>query len=216
MPGPPATNLAPSSIPFLIKVCILLYWVSEITGPICSPSFFGSPTSKFSVYFFNLSTASLYIDFSTSILVGALHDWPEFLKHLKAPLSIASGSASLNIIFAPLPPSSKLTLLKSFAAFWEINAPALVDPVNEIILTSGWLVNASPVVAPSPLTKLNTPAGILVSSISSANIIDDNGANSDGFKTIVQPDAIAGITFKQTWFIGQFHGVINAHTPFGS
>ena len=69
--------------------------------------------------------------------MGALHDWPEFLKHLKAPLSIASGSASLNIIFAPLPPSSKLTLLKSFASFWEINAPAQVDPVNEIILTAG-------------------------------------------------------------------------------
>ena len=34
--------------------------------------------------------------------------------------------------------------------------------------------------------------------------------------TIVQPVAIAGITFKQTWFIGQFQGVINAQTPFGS
>ena len=194
----------------------MLYWVSEITGPICSPSFLGSPTSKFSAYFLSLSTASLYIDFSTSILVGALHDWPEFLKHLKAPLSIASGSASLKIIFAPLPPSSKLTLLKSFAAFCEIKAPALVDPVNEIIFTSGCAVNAFPVVAPSPFTKLNTPAGNLTSSMSSASIIDDNGANSDGFKIIVQPDASAGITFKHTWFIGQFHGVIKVQTPFGS
>ena len=216
LPVPPATNFAPSSIPFWIKVCILLYWVSEITGPICSPSFLGSPTSKLSVYFFNLSIASSYIDFSTNILVGALQDCPEFLKHLKAPLSIASGSASLKIIFAPLPPNSKLTLLKSLAAFCEIKAPALVDPVKEIILISGWLVRASPVVAPSPLTKLNTPFGNFTSSIISASIIEDSGANSDGFKTIVQPAAIAGITFKQTWFIGQFHGVINAQTPFGS
>ena len=187
-----------------------------MTGPICSPSFFGSPTSKFSVYFFNLSTASLYIDFSTSILVGALHDWPEFLKHLKAPLSIASGSASLKIIFAPFPPNSRLTLLKSLAAFCEINAPARVEPVNEIMLTSGWLVSALPVVSPSPFTKLNTPAGNFVSSINSARIIEDKGASSDGFKIIVQPEAKAGATLRQTWFIGQFHGVIKAHTPFGS
>ena len=80
---------------------------------------------------------ALYIDFSTNILVGALQDCPEFLKHLVAPLSTASGSASLKTIFAPLPPNSKLTLLKSFAAFFEINAPARVDPVNEIISISG-------------------------------------------------------------------------------
>ena len=119
-------------------------------------------------------------------------------------------------MFAPFPPNSKLTLLKSFAAFCEIKAPALVDPVNEIIFTSGWLVKASPVVAPSPFTKLNTPFGNFASSINSAIIIADKGANSDGFKTIVHPDAKAGITFNVTWLIGQFHGVINAQTPFGS
>ena len=99
---------------------------------------------------------------------------------------------------APLPPNSKLTLLKSLAAFCEINAPALVEPVKEIMSMSGCLVNASPVVEPSPLTKLKTPGGKLVSSINSAKIIDDNGASSDGFKTIVHPEAIAGITFKHT------------------
>ena len=90
------------------------------------------------------------------------------------------------------------------------------DFAQDIMSIPTWLDIASPTTGPRPLTKLNTPAGILDSSISSANIIDDNGANSDGFKTIVQPDAIAGITFKQTWFIGQFQGVINAQTPFGS
>ena len=84
---------------------------------------------KFTCIFFKLSTALLYIDFSTSILVGALHDWPEFLKHLKAPLSIASSSASLNNTCS-LSPNSKLNLLKSFAAFCDIKAPALVDPVK--------------------------------------------------------------------------------------
>ena len=70
--------------------------------------------------------------------------------------------------------------------------------MKEIILISGWLVRASPVVAPSPLTKLNTPFGNFTSSIISASIIEDKGASSDGFKTIVHPDAIAGITFKHT------------------
>ena len=99
---------------------------------------------------------------------------------------------------APFPPSSRLTLLKSLAAFCEIKAPALVDPVKEIIFISGCLVSASPVVDPSPLIKLKTPGGNLDSSIISARIIDDKGASSEGFSTIVQPDAIAGITFKQT------------------
>ena len=49
--------------------------------------------------------------------MGALQDCPEFLKHLRTPLAIASESASLKIMFAPFPPNSKLILLKSFAAF---------------------------------------------------------------------------------------------------
>ena len=69
--------------------------------------------------------------------MGALQDCPEFLKHLRTPLAIASESASLKIIFAPFPRNSKLIHLKSIAAFWEINAPALVDPVKEIISISG-------------------------------------------------------------------------------
>ena len=52
-------------------------------------------------------------------------------------VSLELGGKGANIILAPLPPSSKLTLLKSFAAFSEIKAPALVEPVNETILTSG-------------------------------------------------------------------------------
>jgi hypothetical protein len=46
--------------------------------------------------------------------------------------------------------------------------------------------------------------------------MDDKGANSDGLSIIVHPAASAGITLRQTWFIGQFHGVIRAQTPFGS
>ena len=50
----------------------------------------------------------------------------------------------------------------------------------------------------------------------SASTWADSGANSLGLSTMVQPAAIAGATLHITWFIGQFHGVINAHTPAGS
>ena len=69
---------------------------------------------------------------------------------------------------------------------------------------------------PSPLTRLNTPAGTPASSRISANRIAFNGATSDGFSTIVQPAANAGATLQPIWFNGQFHGVIIPHTPTGS
>ena len=53
-------------------------------------------------------------------------------------------------------------------------------------------------VAPSPFTRLKTPAGNLASSIISANSIEESGAISDGFNIIVHPAAKAGITFKFT------------------
>ena len=55
---------------------------------------------------------------------------------------------------------------------------------------------ASPTIGPSPLTKLNTPAGTPASSNISANKMAFKGAISDGFNTIVQPAARAGATLQ--------------------
>ena len=63
---------------------------------------------------------------------------------------------------------------------------------------------------------MNTPAGTPASCRISAQIIALKGENSEGFSTIVQPAASAGTTFAAIWFIGQFQGVISAHTPTGS
>ena len=112
------------------------------------------------------------------------------------PSLTASGYASAKTIFPPLPPSSRQTLFIVSAAFFVINFPALVDPVNETISTSGCPDRSVPTPGPSPFTKLNTPAGNPASSIISANSIPDNGAISDGLSTIVHPVAKAGITFK--------------------
>ena len=56
-------------------------------------------------------------------------------------------------------------------------------------------MSASPVFAPSPLTKLKTPLGTPASCITSASNIEQYGEISLGFKTIVQPVAIAAETF---------------------
>ena len=85
-----------------------------------------------------------------------------------------------------------------------------------IISTSGCTDSWLPTPAPSPFTRLKTPAGTPASSSTSAKTIDDKGAISEGFSTQVSPASSAGITFSVTWFIGQFQGVIRPTTPTGS
>ena len=129
---------------------------------------------------------------------GALQDCPELLNKLRTPLIMAFSPASANTIFAPLPPSSKDTRLTVSAAFLEIATPARVEPVKDTISTSKCPVRAVPTPIPSPLTRLNTPAGIPASWIIWANIKLDKGAISDGFNTIVHPAAKAATTFTTT------------------
>jgi hypothetical protein len=153
----------------------------------------------------------------TSMREGALHDWPELL-HMAAmsrEITLAK-SASSRMMFADLPPSSCATRLTVGAAARATSTPARVEPVNDTMSTSGWAESAAPTPAPSPLTRLNTPAGTPASSRISVKMIAFSGATSDGLSTIVQPAASAGATLQAIWLIGQFHGVISAHTPTGS
>ncbi len=98
------------------------------------------------------------------------------------------------MMFADLPPSSCATRLTVGAAVWATDMPARVEPVNDTIATSGWPLRATPTPGPSPLTRLNTPAGTPAVCKISAKIIASNGAISLGFSTIVQPAASAGAT----------------------
>ena len=181
------------------------------------PSSAGSPTLQFFAVSAATSTASSYTERSTSMRVGALHDWPVLLKQCSAPRFTAFWiSASANTMLGDLPPSSSATRLTVSAAAFCTATPARVEPVNDIMSISGWRDMASPTVGPSPLTRLNTPAGKPASSMISANSMALSGAISDGFSTTVQPAATAGTTFSVIWFIGQFHGVIRPHTPTGS
>ena len=97
-----------------------------------------------------------------------------------------------------LPPSSCATRLTVGAAVLATSIPARVEPVNETMSMSGWAARAVPTPGPSPLTRLNTPAGTPAASKISATIAALNGATSDGLSTIVQPIASAGATLHIT------------------
>ena len=71
-------------------------------------------------------------------------------------------------------------------------------------------------VAASPVTTLNTPAGSPARSPSSASASAENGVSEEGCATTVQPAASAAAALRVSIAVGKFHGVISATTPTGS
>ena len=88
-------------------------------------------------------------------------------------------------------------------------------PVNAILSTSAWLVNALPQGSPKPVITFTTPFGIPVFSINFANSNIVAGANSDDLITTVFPIARAGASLTAVKSIWEFHGIIAAITPIG-
>src|SRR6188472_2821065 len=64
----------------------------------------------------------------------------------------------------------------------------------------------------SPFTTLKTPAGTPASSSNSATKSDVDGSFSDGFRTNVLPQAIAGAHIHMGTIAGKLKGVIPATT----
>ena len=75
--------------------------------------------------------------------------------------------------------------------------PRGVEPVNETMSTSGCAAIASPTTGPTPVTRLNTPAGRPAASITSARTNALSGVTSLGLSTTVQPAASAGATLAR-------------------
>ena len=125
-------------------------------------------------------------------------------------------SASANTSAGLLPPSSRLTRLNPSAAACMILRPTARLPVNESLLIIGWLISASPVGSPGPVTTFSTPGGSPASSISATSRSTENVAYSDGLSTIVQPAASAGASFCADSSSGAFHGTTAPTTPTGS
>ena len=81
------------------------------------------------------------------------------------------------MMLADFPPSSWQTRLTVGAAACATRTPARVEPVKDTMSMSGWLLMAWPTVGPSPLTRLNTPAGTPAASITSASTSAHSGVN---------------------------------------
>src|SRR3989442_10647735 len=94
--------------------------------------------------------------------------------------------------------------------------PTSVEPVNEILSTSGWRTRAAPAVDPPPGTTLKAPAGKPASRVSSAKASAVSGVSEAGLSTTVQPAAKAGANFQLAMLSGKFQGTMAPTTPIGS
>ena len=92
----------------------------------------------------------------------------------------------------------------------------LVEPVNEIMSTSGSVVMGAPTSGPYPVTTLQAPSGRPASASKPARCNVEAEVISLGFTTQVQPAASAKGSFCETISSGKFHGVMIEMTPIGS
>ena len=121
-------------------------------------------------------------DFATKLQAGTgaahLKSFIRYLKNFEFEKPLGEHAPNQRLIYEPKGVCALITPWN-----WPMNQVCLkVMPA----IAAGCTM----VLKPSELAPL--------SSIISASIIEDRGANSDGFKIIVHPDAIAGITFKHT------------------
>ena len=96
-----------------------------------------------------------------------------------------------------------------------MRSPTAVEPVNEIMSTSGESTSASPTAGLSPQTKFSTPGGSTPSTMWQS-AATPSGSTGAGFTTTVLPHASAGAIFPAQFVIGKFDGVMQATTPMGS
>lgn len=101
-----------------------------------------------------------------------------------------------------LPPSSRWSRLTVAVAISATRLPTAVEPVKEVITTSGWPTRCSPASRPAPVTMLITPSGRPASLAACANIREVSGVSSAGLRTIVLPAAIAGRIFQAAIWSG--------------
>src|SRR5215510_9090390 len=143
--------------------------------------------------------------------------WP-VLRYFDAiaPSTAASRSASSNTMNGALPPSSSDSFFTVPAHCAISSLPVSVDPVNDNLRTVGLEVSSAPISGADPVMTLNTPFGTPARSASSARASAENGVCDAGFKTTVQPDAIAGPALRVIIASGKFQGVTQATTPTGS
>ena len=133
--------------------------VSLMTGPTSVLSSRPSPSTSFATRCWSRWTKSSWIARCTISREAAVQRWPLVPNADHTTLSRArSRSASSQTTIGFLPPSSRLTRLRVFAARVLISTPVSVWPVKLMTLTSGWSTIALPTSPPEPVTTLTTPS----------------------------------------------------------
>jgi hypothetical protein len=106
-----------------------------------------------------IATASSCSARGTSMRVGALQDWPLFLKHSRTPQlhGRAEHSGVEEHDVRRLAAELLVHALDRVGAALATAMPARVEPVKDTMSTPGCADSACPVTPPSPGTRLNTP-----------------------------------------------------------
>ena len=119
-------------------------------------------------------------------------------------------------ISAELPPSSRWTRLSSRPASSPTRRPAAVEPVNEMMRTSGSVTTASPVSGP-PGSTCSRPSGSPASSKTRAIATPPQTAvRGSGLRITALPSASAGATDRMARICGKLNGAITPTTPTGT
>ena len=204
---------APSARARSTKPFTRCHCVRSTSAPMSMLLSSGSPTRIFAMRAFSLPSSAGAVPSCTSRREPAQQTSPWLNQMLSTmPSTAASRSASANTMYGLLPPSSRLSFLPLPAVAWRMSRPTSVLPVKAILAMPGCAVRAWPT-APSPVTRLNTPAGRPTSWQISANSSAVSDVCSAGLKTMVLPQASAGATFQASISSGKFHGTIWPTTP---
>ena len=122
-------------------------WCSSMIGPSATCSVAGLPTGVCSACAARTSMYWSAMLCATRCRPVVMQTWPWCMNEPNAPTETAfSTSTSSSTIIALLPPSSRCTRLRCFAASWPTARPPRDEPVNEIMWTPGSATSASPVV----------------------------------------------------------------------
>src|SRR5580693_10446704 len=105
-----------------------------------------------------------------------------------------------------LPPSSIDTFFRVAAPAATAARPTILEPVNEIMSTSGSVVMGAPTSGPYPVTTLQAPSGRPASASKPTRCNVEAEVISLGLTTHVQPAASAKGSFCETISSGKFHG----------
>ncbi len=192
-------------------------WDLEISGPMSVVSSAGSPTVTASIAGASSSRKRSYAVRWTRMRVRAQQSWPELSRNdMGAAAAAASRSASAKTMFGLLPPSSRVTRLRSAEPFASTCLPTAIDPVNTIFATPGCSTSALPVTGPWPGRTWKRPSGRPASRASSASRSAVSGVVSAGLRMTALLTASAGAVPQAAIGIGKFQGAITPTTPSGS